>query len=329
MGGMRGWVLLSLLAGEAVVQGATSFFLGHEYQAQTATGAAAGTVRGGAPDGDAAFTSWLAAGGVTPAGVMPGLGSGTAAVWGKVTTAQVGVTTLNFSVGNTTVPTTISGWNDATSSEAVSGTAVLSTFGLNGTSLQAGAPRPGFASGAGSGYYIGTDNGAAGDGIRNGVKFDLTGFAGGGVYAFGIFGGDLETGAPGSPAGFLRLTFADNSVETITYAPDATLFGDAVWSPTTGNNTSETYGNETSRFIGIISDDKRITSALFVVGDDDTNDSGDSEHLSFIGGGVTFLDASGNPVVPVIAPAPEPSVAGLAGVVLAVGLGRRRRGVRR
>jgi hypothetical protein len=183
--------------------------------------------------------------------------------------------------------------------------------------MQAGSPRPGFASGAGSGYYLGTEGGATSDDVRNGVSFDLSSFAGRGVYSFGIFGGDLETGGPGSPFGFLRVTFLDDSYEDIIYAPDPTLFVDTVY--TGNNNISETFGNETSRFIGISSADKRIKSALFVVGDDDKNDNGDSEQLSFIGSGITFLNADGTPYQPQSVPEPATllfSCAGLTGLVL-------------
>lgn len=292
--------LALLIVGCHVASASTALFLGQEYQDQS--GPNAGTIRGGDPASDPSFTAWLATAGLTTANISSTLGSGPSAVWGKFTTPATLVSSYNYTIGATTITASISGWNDNTNSPAASTGAALSTFGLNSTILQAGAPRPGFASGSGSGYYLGTDNGATSDGIRNGVLFDLSGFNGGGVYSFGIFGGDLETGAPGSPFGFLLITFTDNSTEIINYNPDATLFPDAAWS--TGNNISETYGNETSRFIGISNDTKLIKSALFVVGDDDLNDDGDSEQLSFIGSGITFLDASGNPYQPMSVPEP-------------------------
>ena len=297
------------------VQGQVALFLGMEYQAQSAPNA--GTVRGGNPAGDPAFSSWLATAGLGVGDVSSSLGSGPRAVWGKFSTAASNVSSYNYALGSSSVTASISGWNTVTNAQQVSGSASLSTFGNNGSSMQAGSPRPGFASGAGSGYYLGTEGGATSDDVRNGVSFDLSSFAGGGVYSFGIFGGDLETGGPGSPFGFLRVTFLDDSYEDIIYAPDPTLFVDTVY--TGNNNISETFGNETSRFIGISSADKRIKSALFVVGDDDKNDNGDSEQLSFIGSGITFLNADGTPYQPQSVPEPATllfSCAGLTGLVL-------------
>jgi hypothetical protein len=296
---------------------ATMLYLGSEYQVS------GGTVRTGDPAADPIYAAWLATAGFTVADVLPGLGSSPKAVWGKMTTATVGgATSYGYTIGSTTVSASISGWRTSTSSAAVSTGATLATAGLDGASLQASAPRPGFAKGVGSGYYLGTTGGSSSDGVRNGVNFDLSQFSGGGVYSFGIFGGDLETGAPGSPSGFLLLTFEDSSTETIVYAPDPTVTPAAVWNGS-GNNTTPTYGNETTRFIGLVSDTKRITSALFVVGDDDTNDTGDSEQLSFIAGGVTFLSADGKPFQPT-ALIPEPGVLGLFSFVVVLGMRRRR-----
>ncbi len=302
--------------------GATALYLGREYQA-----GASGTIRTGNPAGDSAFTSWLATANLTPADVSPTTGAAPKAVWGKFSTAATNASSYTYTIGSTSVVAGISGWNDLTNAPSVSGSATLSTFGLNSTTMQASAPRPGFASGAGSGYYLGTNGGSSSDRVRNGVSFDLSAFDGGGVYSFGIFGGDLETGATGSPVGFLLLTYTDNSTERIDYTPDSTLFPNVSYSG--NNNVSETYGNSTSRFIGLASDDKRIKAALFVVGDDDLNDNGDSEQLSFIGSGITFLDASGKPLVPgnvPVIPIPEPGSAFLAalGLLSASALRKRR-----
>ncbi len=112
------------------------------------------------------------------------------------------------------------------------------------------------------------------------------------VSAFGIFGGDLETGGPnGSPSGLLFVEFTNGTSETINYSPDSTLFPDATFSGT-GNNTSETYGNETGRFIGIADDTRLIQRITIVVGDDDDSDDGDGEQLSFIAP-ITFTEVSG------------------------------------
>ncbi len=305
-----GWLGFSPLG-----QAATALYLGSEYQG---TG---GTIRTGDPASDPVYSAWLATAGFTLADVSSTLGTTPKAVWGKMNAPATNTLSYGYTIGTTTVTASISGWKDSNSTPAISTGATLITAGLNGTGLQAGAPRPGFAKGANSGYYLGTTGGSSSDGVRNGITFDLSAFSGGGVYSFGVFGGDLETGAPGSPSGFLLLTFTDNTTETIIYAPDATLFPNAVWD-VNNNNTSQTYGNETTRFIGLVSDSKLIKSALFVVGDDDKNDNGDFEQLSFIAGGVTFLDASGNPYQPVAIP--EPGMIGLVGISLLFGLRRRR-----
>jgi hypothetical protein len=312
-----GWALLlgcSWLGSALLGQAATVLYLGAEYQKS------GGTVRTGDPASDPVYAAWLATAGFTLADVSSGLGSTPKAVWGKMSVAATNTQSYGYTIGNTTVTASISGWRNSNSTVAVSTGATLSTAGFETTTLQASSPRPGFARGTGSGYYLGTEGGAQTDGIRNGVTFDLTGFSGGGVYSFGVFGGDLETGAPGSVSGFLRLTFTDDTTETIIYTPDPTVAAAASW--TGANNTTPTYGNETTRFIGLVSDSKLIKSALFVVGDDDLNETGDSEQMSFIAGGVTFLDASGNPYKPTVIP--EPGMIGLVGISLLLGLHRRR-----
>ncbi len=298
---------------------ATALFLGSEYQGP------GGTKRIGDPASDPVYAAWLATAGLTLADVSPTLGaSAPKAVWGKMSIASaLNATSYGYTIGSTGITASISGWKDSNSTAAVSTGAILSTAGLDGTALQAGSPRPSFAKSAGSGYYLGTSGGSSSDGIRNGVNFDLSGFSGGGVYSFGVFGGDLETGAPGSPSGFLLLTFTDSSTETIIYSPDSFIFGDANWTAATGNNISQTYGNETTRFVGFVSDAKLIKSALFVVGDDDKNDNGDSEQLSFIAGGITFLDSTGKPFKPTNV-VPEPGITTLLGMVFILGLRRRR-----
>lgn len=313
-------------------QAATALFLGTE------------AVSGSNPAADPAFGDWLGTAELVSSDIVDySSGSGPhKAVWGKITSpTTTGVSTYTMTwaaTGGATpvdVPVSITGWNNITGVvTSPSGSAALSTFGLNSTSLQAGSPRPGFASGSGSGYYIGTESGSTSDNIRNAVKFDLSGFAGGGLYSFGIFGGDLETGdnadVPGSPAGsvgvrgFLLLTFEDSTTQRIDYTPTAALAAGATF---TGNNhTNVGYGNETSRFIGLASNDKRITSAIFVVGDDDkvtsSEGNGDSEQLSFIAP-VTFLESNGQPHIPALVPEASGSLLALgAGFGLAL---RRRR----
>lgn len=202
-----------------------------------------------------------------------------------------------------------------------SGSAALNWGYNNGTALQSGSPRPGFASGSGSEYGVFTSGGSGSDGIRNAVRFTFSNP----VSAFGVFGGDLETGGPGSPLGFLFVTFTNNTTETINYAPDSSLFPNATFSGT-GNNTSETYGNETTRFVGISDNTRLISSVVFVVGDDDLNDNGDNEQLSFIAP-MTFtrVTATGDCENHVPTAVPEPSALILAALACLTALSRRRR----
>lgn len=306
----------------APAEAGTAQFIGSEYQSGSNSGdGVAGTIRRGDPAEDPVFAAWLETAGLTLADVSQSTGETPQAVWGKIETPASSVTSLDFYIGDTLVTASIAAWNDTLQAPVAPGSARLGTYGLDGTSLQSGAPRPGFASGPGSGYYIGTTAGVN-NGLRNAVLFDLSNFDGGGVYSFGIFGGDLETGAPGAPLGFLMVTYVDDSTEIIPYLPDPTLFPDANWDG--NNNISETYGNETTRFIGIVSDDLRIKSALFVVGDDDLNGNGSDEQLSFIAGGITFLDRDGNPFAPIRVP--EPSAAAFLSLAGFGALARRRRG---
>lgn len=313
-------------------QAATALFLGTE------------VVAGTDPAADSEFGAWLGTAELVSSDIVDySSGSGPhKAVWGKVNAAAAGVSTYTMTwaaSGGATpvdVPVTITGWDNTTGAlTSPSGTADLATFGLGTTTLQAGSPRPSFASGSGSGYYIGTQGGSTSDKIRNAVRFDLSGFAGGGLYSFGIFGGDLETGdnadvlgsTTGSVGvrGFLLLTFEDATTQRIDYTPTPSLAAAATF---TGNNHTNTgYGNETSRFIGLASNDKRITSAIFVVGDDDkvasTEGNGDSEQLSFIAP-VTFLESNGQPHIPALVPEASGSAL-LLGGALGLGLKRRRR----
>jgi hypothetical protein len=310
-----GWLMTVavLLGGKA--DAATALFLGKEYQA--GAGPNAGTVRVDQdPADDAAFAAFLATAAMGLGDVKSALdASAPKAVWGAVASASPG----SIALGGTTVPVAIVGWSNATSAPtATTGTAAISGAGNNAGNLQSGSPRPDFASGVGSGYYIGTSGGGGGDGVRNAVSFDLSGFDGGGVYAFGLFGGDLETSTAGV-LGFLRVLYADATFEDIFYAPDQSLADDAVFDE--NNNTSETYGNETSRFIGVSSDDKRIVAAIFVVGDDDLHGTGDDEQLSFIAP-MTFLDATGKPYRPTAVPEAGGLTMGMAGVLM---MARRKR----
>ena len=304
---------------------ATQLFLGLEYRTVPSPGTP--DARGTIPAAEVAFSDFLGTAMLTTSDLSTSVGTSPKAVWGVAAAdptpgTSPGVASYSMSIGGTVVPVTIDSWTTGPNGVASTG-ATLDGFQLNGTTMQGGSTRPGFASGAGSGYSIATQNGGT-DGRRNAVKFNFSNFDGGGIFAFGIFGGDLETGGPGgSPVGLLYINFADGTDETINYTPDSTLTGGAVFS--NGNNTSRAYGNETGRFIGISNNAKRITSALFVVGDDDVADDGDTEQLSFIAP-MTFLGADGKPFVPT-AVVPEPSGLAVLGVTLGALVMRRRRGV--
>lgn len=307
-----------LIGGVSLTHGATALFLGQEYQAQAGTNA--GTIRGGDPASDAAFAGFLGTAQLTSAEILVAgdcatAPSGVYATWGSI--AQ---NSTSINLGATTATVSIAGWGSS-GLTGPSGNAVLGWAYNNTSALQSGAPRPGFASGAGSGYGINTNSGAGTDGIRNAIRFELSTP----VSSFGIFGGDLETGASGSPLGFLYVSFTDGSSEIIDYTPDSSLFPDTVFSGT-GNNDSETYGNETARFVGISDDSRFINEVVFVVGDDDLNDDGDTEQLSFIAP-MTFTEVTidGNCVNYIPTAVPEPTSTILGSLALVVGLFRRRR----
>lgn len=311
-------VLLLSWALPSLSQGATSLLLGLEYQAQA--GSNAGTIRGGDPADAQAFTDFLGTANLTRADILTGDGCATAApgvyaTWGSIAENQAAL-----NLGATMATASLVGWDGAETSP--SGSASLAWSYNNSSALQSGAPRPGFASGSGSGYGIRTNGGSTTDGVRNAVKFTFSNP----ISAFGIFGGDLETGALNSPEGLLHISFTDSSTETIFYSPDSTLFSDASYS-STGNNLSETYGNETGRFVGVSDDTRLISSVIFVVGDDDQNDDGDSEQLSFIAP-MTFTEVSASGEctnhIPNFVVIPEPSVS-LLGIFSLLGMIQRKR----
>ncbi len=310
--------LLSSLAAASVLTthgyAATALFLGDEYQAQK--GGNAGTIRSGDPSGAQAFTDFLGTAGLVRSDIaMANCGNmadGTYATWGRIDKDS---STINM--GATIATASIAGWSISSDALATaSGSSELAWSYNNGSALQSGSPRPGFTSGPGSGYGIRT-KGSSGADFRSAVRFDFSTP----VSAFGVFGGDLETGGPGSsPEGFLHVHFTNGETERISYTPDPTLFPDASFSPS-GNNQSETYGNETGRFIGISDDARLIDYAVFVVGDDDQNGTGNDEQLSFIAP-MTFTDVKdGTCTTHIPENIPEPSASvllGLAGIALAL-----------
>jgi len=321
---------LALLTSSA--SAATALFLGDE------------VVGAANPALDPAFTSWLGSAELVSSDVAAqSVGTGPhKAVWSRISDSPTDSASVDLvwagtgGAASVIVPTTIVGWNNTSNTVGSrSGSALLSTSGQNSNRLQDGSARPGFASGNGSGSYLGTTGGATADGIRNAINFNFSNFFGGGLYSFGIFGGDLETGnnfsTAGSAAGtvgvrgFLLLTFSDTTTQRIDYTPTLSLAQHAIFS---GNNhTNAGYGNETGRFIGLSSSEKMITNALFVVGDDDLVASGegdgDSEQLSFIAP-ITFLEANGRPHIPKLV-IPEISSTTMALLSVAFALTRRSR----
>lgn len=310
-------IIFSSIVSMVESHAATALLLGLEHQAQA--GGNAGTIRSGDPASDAAFSDFLGTAGLTNADLLTGDGCATASPGTYATWGTISNNLSSINLGATTANVSITGWNG---SETTASTGAFLAWSYNNSNaLQSGAPRPDFASGSGSGYGIRTDGGLRSDDVRNAVKFTLTNP----VSAFGVFGGDLETGAPGSPLGLLFVSFTDGSSEIIDYTPDSTLFSDASFS-NTGNNLSETYGNETGRFIGISDDTRLINEVIFVVGDDDQNDDGDSEQLSFIAP-MTFTDVNANGECTNHVPTaiPEPSTGLLGAIGFLFGFRRRRR----
>ncbi len=121
------------------------------------------------------------------------------------------------------------------------------------------------------------------------------------VKSFGAWFGDLETRIEdGTPAVLRLLDASGNRIgNDIAIAPNQISDGNStqtVDQSQCGNSGTETgCGNESTRWVGFIDNNAipRVKQVLVIVGDDDFNDNGDTEILSFIGANVV----RGNPNV--------------------------------
>ena len=121
------------------------------------------------------------------------------------------------------------------------------------------------------------------------------------VKSFGAWFGDLETRTEdGTPAVLRLLDASGNRIgNDISIAPNQISDGNTTQTVdqsqcgNSGNNTG--CGNASTRWVGFIDDNAtpRVKQVLVIVGDDDFNDNGDTEILSFIGANVV----AGNPNV--------------------------------
>ncbi len=121
------------------------------------------------------------------------------------------------------------------------------------------------------------------------------------VKSFGAWFGDLETRTEdGTPAVLRLLDASGNRIgNDISITPNQISDGNStqtVDQSQCGNSGTETgCGNESTRWVGFIDNNAapRVKQVLVIVGDDDFNDNGDTEILSFIGANVV----QGNPNV--------------------------------
>ncbi|MEM7793681.1 MAG: hypothetical protein AAF579_04405 [Cyanobacteria bacterium P01_C01_bin.118] len=153
------------------------------------------------------------------------------------------------------------------------GTAITGNAELaNSTTLQGDAPRPAsFYNTAAQPRFFNENIGA--NTSRNAVLFEFSEP----VTAFGAWFGDLETNPNGTSA-IVRLLDADGN-----------RIGDDIVIPPTvdpslcGSATFRGCGNRTTRWIGFVDDATQVKQMLVVVGDDAPGDTGNREHISFIG----------------------------------------------
>ncbi|MBV6626028.1 MAG: hypothetical protein KI793_24365 [Rivularia sp. (in: Bacteria)] len=121
------------------------------------------------------------------------------------------------------------------------------------------------------------------------------------VKSFGAWFGDLETRTQDGTPAFLRLLDASGNRigKDIAIQPNQISDGNstqAVNQSQCGNSGNDTgCGNESTRWVGFIDNNAipRVKQVLVIVGDDDINDNGDTEILSFIGANIV----QGNPNV--------------------------------
>ncbi|MEO0394810.1 MAG: DUF11 domain-containing protein [Cyanobacteria bacterium P01_A01_bin.137] len=138
--------------------------------------------------------------------------------------------------------------------------------------LQGNAPRPAsFYNTTAQPRYWNENSGSTTS--RNAVLFNFSEP----VTAFGAWFGDLETNPDGTPAIVRLLDVNGNRIgDDIVVSPtgDPSLCGAASF---------RGCGNRTTRWIGFVDDASQVKQMLVVVGDDAAGETGDREHISFIG----------------------------------------------
>lgn len=138
--------------------------------------------------------------------------------------------------------------------------------------LQGDAPRPAsFYNTTAQPRYWNENSGSTTS--RNAVLFDFSEP----VTAFGAWFGDLETNPNGTSAIVRLLDVNGNRIGNDIIVPPTTDPSDC------GPTTFRGCGNRTTRWIGFVDDTTQVKQMLVIVGDDDPGDTGDREHISFIG----------------------------------------------
>ncbi|MEO1400354.1 MAG: DUF11 domain-containing protein [Cyanobacteria bacterium J06635_1] len=149
------------------------------------------------------------------------------------------------------------------------GNAQLSTT----STLQGDAPRPAsFYNTAAQPRFWNENSGSTTS--RNAILFDFSEP----VTAFGAWFGDLETRLDGTPAIVRLLDTNGNRIGDDIVVPPTTADPSQC-----GTSTFRGCGNRTTRWIGFVDDTTQVKQMLVVVGDDGLGETGDREHVSFIG----------------------------------------------
>jgi uncharacterized repeat protein (TIGR01451 family) len=238
-----------------------------------------------------------------------GASTGTVQPWFGTTTAPVGsANSFTYLDPKTASSTSVSvqlvqipigtDANCAGTTTTSGGAASLS----NSVALQASAPRPASLYDTSNQplFWNETSAGGTSDVKRNAVLFTFTQP----VKSFGAWFGDVETRTINGTPAILRLLDADGNRigQDITVDPTNMYDGNppvlqAVNQSLCGGNanTEPGCGNQSTRWIGFVDSSTiaRVKQVLVIVGDDDLNDNGDSEHLSFIG--VNLIPAANKP----------------------------------
>lgn len=173
-----------------------------------------------------------------------------------------------------------------------------STFTINGTQgksesasggMQDGSPIP--TSAMGQNFW---NEQAGSSSSPNAVRFS---FGNTGVDNFGIFLGDLETRSDQTSNAKMIIVYTDNTSEIVSINPglvDGTIINQTTCGGTNQSNSLSGCGNETTRFVGVnvTSGGIAIKEIYFLVGDDDSGDDGNTEHMSFINPMISTLNCS-------------------------------------